>query len=492
MENFIYIDKWNYNKEDAIISYDGRIMTVRFDKFFNEDSKDFNHFGIIRDIYVKKLDLITDYLNYFIEFYDDDQEFIPAYFKLKYMIDNKKQFKDLSCKAFKKALYDILITPTIVEKIHRLVEDNYYVSLSTDEDSNKYNKELEFNDEHGKILQSISMAIKMMIPLILHFSRSRNKDINFFSFYERLFDIFSPHVNIYNKLYRTAQKKVIRDFNSNKLIWKQIEMITGTEPSLYVEELLKERLIQDTLFKYRFNNSVHSYNTAIINNQLGFHKRGQYENNMREVSHDKDATGLSAVDIMIMNMNNVDESLVILSEINANNTISKIKKRFKIEVTDDEVQYYMKHNKRNEFLIRLVYSYFAKFFGSYQDLRRLVDYKYYTLLVILKKKLIYDGCIYLPQILSSNVTGSLNSRVIRNMKTINEFERTDEYKALIEDKYELLIELKEENIILNTLSTLLNTKFTLVDYNFPDKLGEEIEINKRTLSFEFLKFMQEI
>lgn len=491
MENFIHVDRWNYNPDEAIVQFNGKIMVVRFDTVFNI-SDELNNFFIIKDIYVKKLDLITKYINYFITFYDPDNEFVTAYYKLKFLIDNKERVKKMGEKGFIKAIYDLLMTPSMIEKIRKMVEDNYTIKLSSD-NGKKYNKSLEFNDDHGKILLMISTSIKMMIPLITHFSNSRKiKKPDYFKFFERLFDLFDKDINIYNKLYLTIQTRVLRNYNINKVTWQQKEILNGFDPSEFIDIILKDRIIVDALFKYKFDESVHSFNIAVINNQLKFFLQDKYEFIPKLIGYEKDMDGLSSIDKLVMNMSKIDESLIILSEINIKNTINKIKTRFNITVEKDELNFYMKHHRINKFLMQLVHAYYAKFFEGYNDLLMLTKSQYIELLIILKKKLIYDGFIFLPQIITGNIQSRLNSRVIQNNKFISRIESSALYKELLEDKFAAVIELKGENIIINLLSNIINTKFTFVDYVMDNKLDEVIEINQNTLSDEFLKFLSEI
>lgn len=491
MEKFIHVDKWNYNPDEAIIQFNGKIMVVNFDSLFNV-SDDLNNFFIIKDIYVKKLDLITKYMNYFITYYDPDNEFITAYYKLKFLIDNKERVKKIGEKGFMDAIYRILMTPSMVDKIKRMVEDNYTIKLSSDNGKN-YNKSLEFNDEHGKILLMISTSIKMMIPLITHFSKSRKiKKPDYFKFFERLFTLFNKDINIYNKLYLTIQTRVLRNYNINKVTWQQKEILNGFDPSEFIDIILKDRIIVDALFKYKFDESVHSFNIAVINNQLKFFLQDKYDFIPKLIGYEKDMDGLSSIDKLVMNMSKIDESLIILSEINIKNTINKIKERYNIVVKKDEINFYMENHRINKFLMQIVHAYYAKFFEGYNDLMMLTKSQYIELLIILKKKLIFDNFQYLPQIITGNIQTRLNSRVIQNNKFISRIESSALYKELIEDKFAAVIELKGENIIINLLSNIINTKFTFVDYVMQDKLDEVIDINQNALSDEFLKFLSEI
>lgn len=487
------IDKYKYDQEEALIQYNGKILIVRFDKVF-QVSDELNKFFIIKDLFVNKLSLICKYLNYFIEYYDQDMELVTSYLKIKYLVDNKAKFKKISQKGFIDAIYSILFTPSMIEKIKTMVEDNYIVSLVSVEESNsnKYNKSLEFNDEHGKLLLMISTAIKMIIPLEAHYSNSRKiKKPDYFKCFEKLFTLFDKDINIYNKLYLTIHTRLMRDYNANKIIWNQKEMIDGADPATFIDTILKDRIVVDNLFKYKFDQSVHSFNISIINYQLKYFKKDKYDFSPKEISHSKDDGELSSIDKFVMNMDKTDESLSIISEINIKTVMKKIRKRFNIYVEPEELNYYVEHMVLNNFLKNISLSYYAKFFQGYNDLNNISKELTIELIVILKKKLIYDGQVFLPQLLTANLQSKLNSRVIQNNKFISRLEASSLYQKLITEEFSAITEVKGNNVIITTLSTLINTNFTFVDYEMPDRLGETIDINQNNLTDEFLKFLSE-
>lgn len=115
--------------------------------------------------------------------------------------------------------------------------------------------------------------------------------------------------------------------------------------------------------------------------------------------------------------------------------------------------------------------------------------QYFTLLVIMKRRLLYSGYIYLPQIMTANVT-AFSKRAIRNRKFLSKIESSSQYQNLIENKFPELIEAgKDKNIIL-LLSSLINSKYAIVDYDAQDMYGEELIIqNIDAISDEFLNFL---
>lgn len=293
MTKFIRVDEWKPKKEDNIVKHDGNLIVMPFDKIFNKPNiVTLNNFTIKKISYVSKLNIIVHYINYFIKFYDTDGELLMIYLKLKFIIDNKKN--NIKIAKFIKTLYNILFTDTMLEKISRFVEDNYYIDLSSDKDK-KYDESLEFTVDHAKVMMKISTSMKLMIPIVFQYLNTYNllkvpKSI--FRFYEPLFDMFDDNIDIYNKLYIIAWSKVNVNHIHHKKIWDQREFF-GVEPLTYMDELLKDKIIVETMFLYVFDKNIISFNYVIMNNQLGFFLKEQYKENRIELSAKKDASGLS-------------------------------------------------------------------------------------------------------------------------------------------------------------------------------------------------------
>lgn len=193
-----------------------------------------------------------------------------------------------------------------------------------------------------------------------------------------------------------------------------------------------------------------------------------------------------------MNSAKIDESLIILSSINIKKTIKKIKKKINIKIPKEELEFYKRNYKFNKFQVQLVYYSYAKYFGGYRDLNMLTREQYLELLILLKRKLQIQGNIYLPQLLSGNVESKLNTRTIQNTKFLMKIENSSLYQVLVNEKFSTLNELNKSNLILNLLSTLINTTFSFVDYDNPEKMGEVIEVNTDVLSDEFLNFLNQL
>ena len=471
------------------------MVVIPFNKIFNRQQNDaLNNFIIKKESYVKKLEHITHYINYFIKFYDPDNELIMAYLRIKFLTDNKDN--NIPIGTFIKMVYNILLTDTIIEKINRLVEDNYYVDLTSEDTTKKYNETLEFTETHAKVMMAISMAMKIMIPVMFHYLNSYGliKERKYiFRFYEGLFDIFGKDadVDIYNKLWISIYSKVNVNFVRNSVIWEQRE-IYGTNALTHMTELLQDKIISETFFKYEFNKNIISFNYVVLDKQLRFFLVEPYKLNRIELSAHRDATGLSGLDKLEMNASKIDESTVILSEINIKRTIKRIKKKMHIDISKEEIDYYKRNLNITRFQSQLVFYYYAKYFNGYRDLLLLNRTQYLILLIMLKKRLQFQSCVYLPQIISSNVESKLNARTIRNDKFLTKIQSSSIYQHITQDKYSALGDIGKDDLIINMLSTLLNTSFTYVDYEHQDMLGKTIEINQDMVSDEFLNFLNQL
>ena len=264
------VDEWKPTKNDNKVTYDGKLIVIPFDKLFNKPNVDsLNNFIIKKESYVKKLDDLTHYINYFIKYYDADNELLLAYLKLKFLIDNKKN--KISLSTFIKLIYNILFTDNMVDKVVKMVEDNYYIDLTSDTGI-KYNETLEFTKEHAKVMMQISVSMKLMVPVMFHYLNSYGlikvrKYI--YRFYEGLFDLYGGEIDIYNKLWISIYSKVNVNYIRNKTIWAQRE-IFGTDQLTHMNELLKDKIISETMFKYRFDSNIISFNYVVLEKQLRF------------------------------------------------------------------------------------------------------------------------------------------------------------------------------------------------------------------------------
>lgn len=203
-----------------------------------------------------------------------------------------------------------------------------------------------------------------------------------------------------------------------------------------------------------------------------------------------------------MNQSKLDEGVAILSDLNIQFTVNKILKDIDVPISEEEIDYYVKNHKPSTAQIRLVNGYYTKYFGSYTDLNLLQRRTYIKLMLIMKKRLLLelgyninkDGQIHhaaLPYMLSGNVAEKVSNRTIRNNRFTTKIEESYMYQDLIHNKYQLLGYIKPDELM-NTLSSMINTRFTYVTYEYPEMLGQEIIYSDDKISDELLVFLDKI
>lgn len=501
-EGVVAVDEWQEKDEDKVIKYAGKSIIIPFDQLLDRCTSDLlNVFYVsYKDSYSKKFDQITHYLNYFIKYYDPDNELIMNYFHCKFMIDAKRTI--MTRKAMIKLIYHDFVTNSIYNKIKKMVEDNYRIDLSQNKEAGKeYSESLEFTNKHAKLLMIISIFIKMLIPLVMHYIsviKGKSEVKKLILYYRPLFEIIrkKEHVNLYAKLQHSIQVKVNFNESNNPVIWAKYQA-TSIDAVSYAEELLDKNLIVDNMFKYVFNKSIISFNSVILKTQLEYRCIKNFGITMQEISDEKDQDGLSYLDKLEMDTAKIDENNILLSKVNIKDTIKRIKKKNKIKITNEEREFYIKNTKISKIAKTLVFYYYAKTFNGFTDLNHITIKKYMDLMIILKRKLQVSGFIYINQIISANVLGKSNSHLVYNSNRFEKLENNPIYKNIENEKYPSLkrvdddVDKKKKNksFILGPLQTIENTMFGFVDYDEPSKLNKVISFDYDVLAQEYEDFI---
>lgn len=249
--------------KNALIERDGKLFIVHFERAFGYPKlKELKSFFIKKGSYENQLDIITRYANFFITYYDKENELLTAYLKLKNALDKLKMFNKENMDAMIDFIYDIMFTDSMCEKICRMVEENYLDDIEqNDEEGNakynpkdkKYLESLEFTNEHMKILLQISFAMKIMSPVMLHYFAINVIDIgkdteHIYNFYKRLFSIFGGEVDMYTKLYVYVKTKIMENRANNEPIYQQRE-IFGIDELSVAKQFTRRVLISENMVK---------------------------------------------------------------------------------------------------------------------------------------------------------------------------------------------------------------------------------------------------
>ena len=501
------ITTWTAKKK--LFEKDGDLFIARFERVFDKEGiEQYDQFKINKKSYANIMDTITDYLNYFVDKFDDDNELISAYYALKNIIDKQKDFNGDNMKAFIVLMYEILFTPEICKKIADLVTENYHDDIDNNvkTPNKEYLESLEFNNLHVMIMLRISFGMKMIIPVMCHFFsvnkiKSGNDNNFIYLFFRPLFDIWNDEANLYNKVYVYIKSRVVESYAMNKIIFGQRE-IFGKDLYLIASDFTRRVLISDNMPKYTFleKGNVVGFNKTVIKYQIQYFLAEAYKKNLTEVNNTKNAEGLSGADKMEIFIKKINEGDVVFAEMNADESFQRIRRDIDIPVYQYEIDYLKKYQKPSEFQIRLIYNYFSKYLGNYRDSYAVCRNNYYHLSLLIKKKLLLesgwvgnDGVYHaaaLPFILTGNM-GKMNTRLVRNNRFLSKIKETSAYINLLNNQYKYLLEI-EPDYFETIISTLINTPFTFVTPEDPEFTGEKIVYDEDKISDEIIMFFTEI
>ena len=225
-----YWIKWKLHPDDAKFFSAPKTMIIKFDKELshlnNENISALNEWKVTKLSYSSYLPIMCEQLNFFETMYDQEGELIPALFRIKYLIDvDNISYTLKNFDAFKDLCYKIIFTPSMKEKIIRMVDENYVDDIEAENMLNMKNpdmlsimqrkkKSLEFLNVHVKAMLQISFGIKILSFIVNHFAVMRSINIQknidlFHQFYIDMFQVFDWDFDIYNKIWAYIENKVM-------------------------------------------------------------------------------------------------------------------------------------------------------------------------------------------------------------------------------------------------------------------------------------------
>ena len=131
------VDTWTReNEKDAYVYVDGKNVRMNLSRFipnshrrFNEKDKEIvdslETFIVERGLFLKKIDVLCRYMDYFIEFFDDDKELPIIMIYMKNKIDSTSE--SLTMQEFIKMLQIKFFKDTVIKRnIYRMVDANLF------------------------------------------------------------------------------------------------------------------------------------------------------------------------------------------------------------------------------------------------------------------------------------------------------------------------------------------------------------------------------
>jgi len=521
-----YWIKWKLYPDDARFFSLPKTMIIKFDKEFshvdNENIAALNEWKVTKLSYSSYLPRMCEELNFFEAMYDQEGELISALFRIKYMIDvDNISYTMRNFDAFKDLCYKTIFTPSIKEKIARMVDENYVDDIEAENVRNMSNpdmlsimqrkkKSLEFLNVHVKAMIQISFGIKILSFIINHFAVMRSINIQknidiFYRFYVDMFKVFDWDFDIYNKIYAYIENKVNSSYNFNKSIFEQQE-IEGKDKSIIINQLMSRNVIIDNFIKFQMpqtwnsakeqpNERVLSFLCSIINTHISIFIMQVFRRNLIETSIVPDADGNSKNDRYRASKMKINEEYVITCTMDMRHLVDSLFAKYGKDITPEEIEYYRKNLKPSRLQQLMIEIYFFNYTYSSQEFALLRNLDWYKLLLIMRKDIMRRFNVTKDSLLDSTLTLILTANIEETpvgekmyLKDTKYLKDHEVYNALVRKFYSTIVDINEDSLK-KFLITFVNSKYRFVLYEEQQLLDQEITLNKRELIDQLLNFL---
>ena len=174
--------------------------------------------------YMQRMEDITKVINYFIKFYDDDDEYMMALMSLKYHVDSDR-CRDVQ--AFQTMLLHTLVTDTMTEKINKMICDLEPANIETDKSTSyKSTPKLTNEDAHNILL--LSYYFRFILPITIHWfnlpstvgiENGKNYIQTFVCIFKCVVEkIGEGTINVYILIKQLINHRIEKKFNSDAII----------------------------------------------------------------------------------------------------------------------------------------------------------------------------------------------------------------------------------------------------------------------------------
>lgn len=464
-----------------------------------EVSKDLSYAEINKKTFANNINSMVRYINYFIEYFDDDNELMTAYFYTMYTIMMAKY--ELNPEDFIDMIRSTFATNTMVDKVVAMVEYNIDHTMLKKVDK-KYDESIQLTDNHLKAVMGISCIHKFIIPIVSQYIKARHAEMveanmsekeMYFRAFTRFIDVFDEayDINLFNKFYHTATTRISKTKNE-KLMWEHREF-DGVTPASFAALLMRD-LFVDIAFKAIFSKSAIIFIHVCFDRAIRIEliKKDKYEySKMDMIASDNRTESMSKWDSFQQNKPGRSEkdkyrAQAIIEDFLDRTCmelgINRDKKKYK-----EEFNYYRDHvSNLDDTQLNLIFLYFAKRLGSYEVTDYITRANLNWFIMIMKRELIDHNYIYLPYFITGKLELISSKKFVKKKleKIIMQHPSYEDYL----DQYSAAGDLLNKDKVMNVIKVIVSNKIRIVDYAHQDVEGEVLKVASETTAVdEFIR-----
>jgi len=471
----------------------------------NDITKKLTYASVSKQSFLNNINLTVRYINYFIEYFDDDDELMNAYYQMMFQLHLSKAIIDVE--DFVDAVFATIATDTMVEKVVRMVEYNTDESLVKQD--RVYDESIQLTVEHLKAIMGVSVFHKFVIPIVSHYYTIRKQELEakkisnsdlYFLVFSSFIPLFDRHydISLYGKLYHTATTRISKTENQESVMWKRRNKF-GTTAVSFTNNLMRDYM-NDISQKAVFNQSaivfIHVCFDRAIRNELI--QRDRYEiSEMKMEASDNVNESFSRFDRWAQGCTMHSEKDRLRAYIAVQDSLVRLGAEFGIDFNDlkrpsdlkSEFEYYQNNIKyplsdTQMYIIQLYYSSKLQC-AKYIEMMDIVDM--IKLIMIMKRDFAARNFNYLQFFISSTLNPSTNRMISKNaaQKYFTQHPSYEDWKDEFADTFELM---KYDRII-GELRVLLSTPVLVVDYKYTEFRGCEMRPQDVCVVDEFIRLL---
>lgn len=470
-----------------VTNIEDKAILIYFDKILNQTGiESMNFFKIKKRSYHSSIGLIVESISNIFNL--AEEKIILPYLNITYKIKSERYNYELEelIKDIKTLANDEFIRKCISDYIEVYYIDVMDKKTKEISQSKKINPELQFTDEHVKILLKVIEIVRIVIPLLVTYCDKYNIEPN-----ELLYDIYisfireyqGTEVDMVNKLHRFVYSRVISTKYSDNIMWK---LLTNKSENIDVmtNEYLEE-IIVSIFPKVRIDKNLINLLDVVIKFKISYTFKKNHKITFKPVNLNQvDSEGLTQFDRWEISMVKKNESKIILNQLSIKIRLNDFlkDKKFGVDISNEEFNYYLDRIRINKFQTNLVFLFFARYFGSYQNLKNCDRKQYVYLTILLYKWLIKNNYYNLAAYLIALPDKLNEKRMTRNNKIMEIIVNSKLYKDLMNEKFKFITNIiNNTNLIVKLIGNLTVSRYImLVPF---DKLDErDINLSKENVS----------
>lgn len=489
---------WEPTEENIYMSFKSEYTEANYKRLGLKEDNKLGIFVIKKNHYKDRMDDICKVINYFLTYFDDEKELFHSTLSVKYIIDQKPM---MSIKAFQKMVIDRIMSKSTIDKILTMTDYLYTMNIDSDSEG-RYKSTPKITNDQAKLIVAVSFAIRCILPLCVHYSDTNMNFTNkkdyipcFDKIILTLIKKFEKYtMPIFNAICKFVKYRVNRSWNADIGICLKKKQLYGITKETYLEEVIHEVILVKSLYKLDYFRSVVSFIDGVIflyhyNFKIENFKSKPIEIDENEATDD-DSERLSHAEAIEMSVYRIDESNSMINEVNTNKVIAKIRQRFNIPISKEEIDFYYKNTRISSVTKLFLESFYHKFFHEANAVLNINREITIELLIYMKKYLQLRGMVVIPQLCTAKVRGKYKENEIKNSKFIEELESSNVWNSIIQRKFTYISELNQkEDYIKKKLSSFINSTFEIVDFEGPDNGLVYEDIDTHRIIHEFSLFL---